>query len=267
MTDIATMETTVLRDHTYRAIHRTVEERRDAGYFVISGGQVTQRGAGANMSVDVAAIPYLLGWLPGVKSSTTNVVIDAADATNPRIDVLYINASGTIAILKGTARAVKPTGETTWRKYEDPYPADASSTPGLILAEIVVPAGATSIVDANIRMLGSILRKKEFVTAPVEVDHAATSPFAICTAPACSIVEPIILCTENESGCVLTIGDEDDVDSHCTDALMPTATTDAPVEGPIGKQYYAAAKALRATITTAGTAGKWNVQFRITLVG
>ena len=107
----------------------------------------------------------------------------------------------------------------------------------------------------------------EYVTDPIEIDHAASSPVSLGTAPAYSIVELITRCTENESGCVLTIGDEDDADSHCTDALMPVATTDAPVVTPLSPQYYATAKALRATITTAGTAGKWNVQFKITLVG
>ena len=107
----------------------------------------------------------------------------------------------------------------------------------------------------------------EYVTDPIEIDHAASSPVSLGTAPAYSIVEPIIRCTENESGCVLTIGDEDDADSHCTDALMPVATTDPPVVSPFENQYYATAKSLIATITTAGTAGKWNVQFRITLLG
>jgi hypothetical protein len=267
MPDIAQMETTVLRDHTYRAIHRNVEERRDAGYYVLSGGQVIQRGAGANMSVDVAVIEYLLGWIPWATAAVTNVAIDVADGTNDRIDVLYVAASGTLTILKGTARAKKPSTETTWQKYEEPYPTNASSTPGLILAEILVRAATTSILNADIRMLGSILKKREFVTAPIEVDHAASSPVALGTAPANSIVEPIIRCTENESGCVLTIGDEDDADSHCADALMPVATTAAPVVTPLPAQYYASAKALRATITTAGTSGKWLVQFRIILVG
>lgn len=266
MLDIAAMETTVLRDHTYRAIHRNVEERRDGGYLIISGGQVIQRGAGANMSVDVAALEYLLGWIPGAIGSTTNVAIDAADATNNRIDALYIAANGTLSILKGTARALKPVGESVWQKWEVPYPADASSTPGLVLAEILVRAGTASVLNADIRMLGSILKKREFITAPIEIDHAASSPVALGTAPANSIVTlESCRCTENESGCVLTIGDEDDPDSHCTDALMPVATTDSPVVAPLSSQYYATAKALRATIATAGTSGKWNIQFRITL--
>jgi hypothetical protein len=107
---------------------------------------------------------------------------------------------------------------------------------------------------------------REYVTAPIEVDHAASSPVSLGTAPANSIVELIVRCTENKNGCVLTIGDADDADSHCIDAMMPVTTTAAPMIGPLGKQYYSASKALMATITTAGSSGKWNIQFKITLV-
>lgn len=36
-------------------------------------------------------------------------------------------------------------------EVEEPYPADLSTTDGIILAEIEVPAGVTSIVNAYIR--------------------------------------------------------------------------------------------------------------------
>lgn len=106
----------------------------------------------------------------------------------------------------------------------------------------------------------------EYVTDAIEIDHADASPVSLGSAPANSIVEPIIRCTENESGCVLTIGDEDDADSICTDGLIPVDTANAPILGPLGKQYYSDATALTATITTPGTAGKWSIQFRVILV-
>jgi len=107
---------------------------------------------------------------------------------------------------------------------------------------------------------------RSYVTPPIEVDHAAASPVTIGIAPANSIVTlESCRCTENESGCVLTIGDEDDADSHCPDAVMPILTTTPPIRCPLEPQYYAATNSLRVTITTAGSAGKWSVQFRITL--
>jgi len=123
------------------------------GDFIINGQEpaISQRGAGANMSVDVGAFKYVLNGTFGEKLTTTNVAIDASDATNPRIDLIYLATGGTITVLKGTAKAVKPTGEPTWQKYEEPYPADLSGTDGIVLAEVLVPAGATTIVDAYIR--------------------------------------------------------------------------------------------------------------------
>lgn len=140
----------MLRDETSHSVILTAPWRAFQGYYVYAGGAVTQRGAGANMSVDVAAIGYALAGVAGSKATTTNVVIDASDATLDRIDLLYINSGGTPTILKGTARAIKPIGAADWHKFEEPYPADFSSIAGLPLALIYVPAGATSILNANI---------------------------------------------------------------------------------------------------------------------
>ena len=127
-----------------------------AGYSVRSGLAVTQRAAGANMSVDVAAGTYLLNNVPGTYAATTNVAVDAADSTNPRLDILYINSSGVLTIAKGTAAAISPAGETNYKKFEVPYPADLSGTAGIPLAIIHVGAGVSTITDANIWMIGSI---------------------------------------------------------------------------------------------------------------
>lgn len=133
-----------------------VVSRALAGYSVRSGLAVTQRAAGANMSVDVAAGAYLLNNVPGTYAATTNVAVDAADSTNPRLDILYINSSGVLTIAKGTAAAIFPAGETNYKKFEVPYPADLSGTAGIPLAIIHVGAGVSTITDANIWMIGSI---------------------------------------------------------------------------------------------------------------
>lgn len=150
---MASMETTVLRDHTLRACHYHAILKALRGYYIIVGQEpaISEKGAGANMSIDIGAFKYVLNGVFGEKLTTTNVVIDASDATNPRIDVAILNTSGTIIISKGTAKAAKPIGETTWQKWEEPYPADLSTTDCIILAEIEIPAGVTSIVNAYIR--------------------------------------------------------------------------------------------------------------------
>ncbi len=77
------------------------------------------------------------------------LTIEAADATNPRFDIIYINAAGSAAVVKGTAAAILPTGESTYKKMTTPYPS--SSVPsGVILARIYVAANVTTIVNAAI---------------------------------------------------------------------------------------------------------------------
>lgn len=150
-----TLRTALLRDQIFRACHLVAVLDALNGYYIIPGQEpsIVQRAAGANMSVDVGAFKYVFGGTFGEKTTTTNKAVDASDATNPRIDLLYLATGGTISILKGTAGAKVPTGETDWTKYEEPYPADFSETTGILLAEIEVPNGATSITDANIRRI------------------------------------------------------------------------------------------------------------------
>lgn len=109
------------------------------GWGIISGLAVSQRGAGANMSVDVA-----LGgaWINGtrvLKTSTTNVVITAAHASYDRYDLVVINSSGTISVIAGTAAATS---------YANDY--DLETNNAILLAEVYVPATDTTIEDAQI---------------------------------------------------------------------------------------------------------------------
>ncbi len=141
--------------------------RRMIGQLVTSEGvigsadfTVTQRGAGANMSVDVAAGSAYVkddhgaggGVYAATWTATENVTIAAADPTNPRIDriVLQIkdNALGdgansiTLQRIAGT-----PTAGATLVNLNG-----AGAVPGssLLLANVLVPAAASSIVNANI---------------------------------------------------------------------------------------------------------------------
>jgi hypothetical protein len=106
------------------------------------------------MSVDVAAGSCVLAGNLTTKVSITNVAIGASDVSLERIDVVYIATNGTITVAGGVAATLAPTGETVWQKWETPYPPDMSAIDGLILAEILVRHGTTSIVTADIRMLG-----------------------------------------------------------------------------------------------------------------
>jgi len=156
MTDISRLDETLARDQTSQPVHWGVLSRSIAGYSVVSGLVVTQKAAGADMSVDVSEGSYILGGTYGSTSGVTNVAIDASDPSNPRLDILYVNSSGTLTIAKGTAASVIPSGESDYKQYEEPYPVDMSSTDGIILAIIHVGAGVTTITNANIWMLAAI---------------------------------------------------------------------------------------------------------------
>lgn len=135
---------------------------------VLRGFTVTQRGAGANMSVDVAAGLALIEitntnvshgktyktWFE--ETLTTNKTIATADATNPRIDRVVLR----IDVGDGTEGSADPnatasdiaiievlTGTPAASPSEPAVPDNALSR-----ATITIPAGATSITDAMITL-------------------------------------------------------------------------------------------------------------------
>lgn len=109
------------------------------GWGTVSGLAVSQRGAGANMSVDVASGEALINGTVVTKGSTTNVSITAAHASYDRYDLVVINSSGTISVIDGT------TGSTS---YANDY--DLETNNAILLAEVYVPATDTAITDSQI---------------------------------------------------------------------------------------------------------------------
>lgn len=121
---------------------------------------VTQRAAGANMSVDVAAGSAAIqddhatggGFYAYTLATATNYPVGTADPTNPRIDRVVIRvrdaALGDAAndigpfVVAGT-----PTAGATLANLNG-----AASVPGssLLLANILIPAAGTSVTTANI---------------------------------------------------------------------------------------------------------------------
>lgn len=116
---------------------------------------VVQRAAGANMSIDVARGGAYIkgddatdqGYYFFYNDATTNVVITAADPTNPRIDLV-------IARIKDVAEG-GAAGDTSTLEIVLGTPAGSPSPPAipassLKLAEVRVNAGVASITNAVI---------------------------------------------------------------------------------------------------------------------
>jgi hypothetical protein len=159
MADILSMTLGLGRGRTLQDIHLLVIERTVGGDCISksSGGYVRQRAAGANMSVDVDAITsYRLAGSYGTPTSSTNVAFTTSDPASPRIDLLYLDGTG-FHVIPGAAAAIlcDSGDESDWLNWEQPFPPSMASQAGIPLAKVLIRAGATTILDADICMLGS----------------------------------------------------------------------------------------------------------------
>lgn len=155
---------------------------------------LAQRGAGANMSVDVAAGE---AWVKGdsaidqgyyhvVNDATVNVPLSAANASNPRIDaiVLAVNDSTEIGgadsylleAIAGTATA----GATLANLKGAPagVAGPAISATKLLLGYVLVPAAATSVTTGN---MGGLRDPKSY---NAELGLTKAEAYAVAGAPA-----------------------------------------------------------------------------------
>lgn len=99
------------------------------GSGVYTGGAVTIQGS-PDMTLAVAAGTAIFGGTP-ITIGAGNVTITSADSTNPRMDLVVINTSGTKSVSAGTAAT-------------NPFPPGVPAN-SLVLAMVYVPAGATAI--------------------------------------------------------------------------------------------------------------------------
>lgn len=106
------------------------------GSNVLSGCAVTPHSSGASLNIDVAAGTVYIGGTKTAVSAQANKTIAAADATNPRRDLISVNSSGTVVVTTGTAAATPC------------LPAIPATS--VVIAVVDVPAAATSITANNI---------------------------------------------------------------------------------------------------------------------
>lgn len=96
---------------------------------VVSGCGVAYSGTGLTFNMSAGSF-YLDNTL--YSASAQSVTLATADATNPRIDVLYVDTSGTFGKITGTAAA-------------NPSQPSVDSSSQLYLTFVLVPAAATSL--------------------------------------------------------------------------------------------------------------------------
>ena len=180
--------------HLYELLTSGVGTRTSTAWKVI------QRGAGANMSVDVQQGDGLISisseyvYPAWVASSDKNVSVDAADGSNPRIDrvVAYISLSDISTAVTNNTGALKfkvvagtPAGSPTAPNDATVQSSIGASNPWIEIARVAVAAGATSISNANI----TDRRTAMAVRAPIQ--KALTTKSASFTIAVTEDVTPV----------------------------------------------------------------------------
>jgi hypothetical protein len=124
-----------------------------AGTGVVSGCEVTAQGT-PDMTVAVAAGIAIVAGVP-VAVDAGDVAIDTADATDPRFDLIAVDAAGTKSSVAGNPAPDVPVFSA--------IPADSA-----VLAAVYVPAGDTTIgaaqiVDKRVIVPNSIRTQRQFI--------------------------------------------------------------------------------------------------------
>ena len=105
-------------------------------YGVLSGLVVAAQTT-PNMTVKTSAgVAYMSNGTRYAPAAVASLAVTAADATNPRIDIVYLSSAGVVSYLAGTAAATPA--------------APATPAGGLLLVEISVAANQTTVVTGNI---------------------------------------------------------------------------------------------------------------------
>lgn len=147
-----------------------------AGNGIITG--LTQaEDSPADMSVVVAAGTYVANGTVVTKAAETDVTIEAADASNPRKDIIIGDSSGNITVVKGTAAAAVPSGQTG-PNTSAPIPGNITADK-IIICEVWVGAGVTTILDANltdrrITLRPAVVALKDFTELTINAGGAIT---------------------------------------------------------------------------------------------
>jgi hypothetical protein len=145
------------------AINELVQDLLEAtGYGIVNGGVVSAQST-PNMTVNVTSCTLKTATgARQVVSANASLAITTADTTNPRKDIVYVNSTGVISYLQGTA-AASPISPTT--------PVGAS-----LLAEIYIAANASSITNANITDKRKILISTDWINTQLSDSTKIINP-------------------------------------------------------------------------------------------
>lgn len=138
---------------------------------VVSGCAVSQRAAAPNMSVDVAGGTVMVNDV-AVTVVGANRSVGAADATFPRVDLVTVHNSGTVAVTPGL-----PAARPAWPLI----PADSA-----VLAMLTIPPGLGAVTNQEVLdkrvLLATKLRQTVTVAyGPITAGGSVTSTITLAT--------------------------------------------------------------------------------------
>lgn len=119
--------------------------RLGEGYGVLNGGGVTVGSSSTDIEVTVDGGEVRVAGQPQEFSTSTETLFDG-DPNDPRKDLVYVDFNGEVKSLQGEPRGYVPEGKDGVFSWS-PAPPAASTIDGVPLAEVEVPAGATSSDD------------------------------------------------------------------------------------------------------------------------
>jgi hypothetical protein len=133
--------------------------------FDVTGWKVSERAAGANMTVDVAAnvglavvdgtnVAFQDPYVVAPHSAVASLDVAAAHGTNPRVDSVFLVVRDTTHDASGFSdtRLVYSTGTaTSGATLDNRTNAPTAPANSLLLADVLVPAADTTISNSQIR--------------------------------------------------------------------------------------------------------------------
>jgi len=136
----------------YHALYHNIMVRRAYGYGVITGGIVSP-GSDGGVSVDVTSGSGVENGSQGSIPSKNSLTLASPDPNDPRRDLIVWNGADVIDIT-GTPnpKASDQSSATRFELYQ-PSPPDTSGTGYVVLAEVFVQAGASTINPEDINDL------------------------------------------------------------------------------------------------------------------
>ncbi len=162
------------------------------GSGVLLGLATTQRGAGANMSVDIAIGDAIIGRSDGTyghpawNDAVYNQVVSAADVSNPRRDIIvmyidYANAvTTTVSNNTNGVVKIKVVNGTPAGSPVDPTDAAIQSSVGsgnpyIKLGRVRLPAGAISVTTSVIDDIRTFATPSLGIGAPLQMVSTTSS--------------------------------------------------------------------------------------------